>query len=232
MLSGDWAAAHSLLSVPLNLGAAPLTPCGPRRRPTATAAMPRWPQPGASSARSWAGGGTCGKLYWRFGPAYLDGSSLGAHNPLPDWWADLDAEAVDAECLRQATTGVRDRGWAHHRPAADGARQPRPAARVPTRGRCRTGSSSSSTDSPGWDADQRHRQSQHAGWQGRWPTSPTPPVARTSSKMSDHCRHCRSIRKKRLGPDACPFTAGYWAFVHRHADLLAAQHALPVPFRR
>ena len=42
------------------------------------------------------------------------------------------------------------------------------------------------------------------------------------SRMSDHCRNCRFDPKTRLGPDACPFTAGYWAFVHHHADLLAA----------
>jgi deoxyribodipyrimidine photolyase-related protein len=40
--------------------------------------------------------------------------------------------------------------------------------------------------------------------------------------MSDHCGNCRFDPKKRLGPDACSFTAGYWAFTHRHADLLAA----------
>ncbi|MDP4962104.1 MAG: cryptochrome/photolyase family protein, partial [Mycobacterium sp.] len=33
---------------------------------------------------------------------------------------------------------------------------------------------------------------------------------------------CRFDPKKRLGPDACPFTAGYWQFVDRHQDLLAA----------
>ncbi|HTY29638.1 MAG TPA: cryptochrome/photolyase family protein, partial [Mycobacterium sp.] len=35
---------------------------------------------------------------------------------------------------------------------------------------------------------------------------------------------CRFDPKKRLGEDACPFTAGYWGFVHRHQDLLAANN--------
>jgi deoxyribodipyrimidine photolyase-related protein len=42
--------------------------------------------------------------------------------------------------------------------------------------------------------------------------------------MSDHCRGCAFDPRKRLGDDACPFTAGYWAWTHRHRDLLAAHH--------
>ena len=41
------------------------------------------------------------------------------------------------------------------------------------------------------------------------------------NKMSDHCGDCAYDPKKRLGDDACPFTAGYWQFVHRNRDLLA-----------
>jgi deoxyribodipyrimidine photolyase-related protein len=40
--------------------------------------------------------------------------------------------------------------------------------------------------------------------------------------MSDHCRHCAFDPRTRLGDDACPFTAGYWAWVHRHRERLAA----------
>ena len=34
-------------------------------------------------------------------------------------------------------------------------------------------------------------------------------------KMSDYCGGAGSTRKVRLGEDACPFTAGYWAFLDR-----------------
>jgi deoxyribodipyrimidine photolyase-related protein len=44
------------------------------------------------------------------------------------------------------------------------------------------------------------------------------------NRMSDHCGSCRYDPRKRLGEDACPFTAGYWAWVHRHRDLLAANN--------
>ena len=39
--------------------------------------------------------------------------------------------------------------------------------------------------------------------------------------MSDHCGDCDFDPKKRVGDDACPFTAGYWAFTHRHRERLA-----------
>jgi len=40
--------------------------------------------------------------------------------------------------------------------------------------------------------------------------------------MSDYCGGCAYDPKVRLGDDACPFTGGYWAWVHRHEEGLAA----------
>src|SRR4051794_18513775 len=54
------------------------------------------------------------ELFWHFGRDYLEHNALRAHTPLPDWFADLDADAVTAACLRSALEGVRDRGWTHH----------------------------------------------------------------------------------------------------------------------
>ena len=39
--------------------------------------------------------------------------------------------------------------------------------------------------------------------------------------MSAHCGDCAYDPKTRLGDDACPFTAGYWNFVHHNRDMLA-----------
>ncbi|MFD5433007.1 hypothetical protein ACFWJ4_12675 [Kitasatospora sp. NPDC127067] len=44
------------------------------------------------------------------------------------------------------------------------------------------------------------------------------------NRMGDHCAPCRYRPTERLGDRACPFTTGCWAFVHRHHDLLAANH--------
>ncbi|CAN5810008.1 hypothetical protein BH09ACT7_BH09ACT7_53410 [soil metagenome] len=62
--------------------------------------------------------------------------------------------------------------------------------------------------------------SQHADG-GKLATKPYASGGAYINTMSDHCGSCRFDPKKRLGDDACPFTAGYWAFVHRKEDLLA-----------
>ncbi len=49
------------------------------------------------------------------------------------------------------------------------------------------------------------------------------------SKMSDSCRSCRFDPKKRVGPDACPYTTLYWDFLARNADSLATNHRMARP---
>ena len=49
-------------------------------------------------------------------------------------------------------------------------------------------------------------------------------MARTSTGCPITAAAAPFDPRKRLGDDACPFTAGYWVWVHRHHDLLAANH--------
>ena len=159
-------------------------------------------------------------LYWHFGPDYLDRNALRAHTPLPDWFADLDADAVTAACLRSALEGVRDRGWTHHiqrlmvlgnhalqrgyRPAelSDWFRE-------------------AFVDGFEWVMPPNVvGMSQHADG-GMMDTKPYSAGGAYISRMSDHCGDCAFDPRKRLGDDACPFTAGYWAWTHRHRELLA-----------
>ena len=51
--------------------------------------------------------------------------------------------------------------------------------------------------------------SQHADG-GLLATKPYASGGAYINRMSDHCGDCRFDPKKRLGEDACPFTAGYW----------------------
>jgi deoxyribodipyrimidine photolyase-related protein len=65
--------------------------------------------------------------------------------------------------------------------------------------------------------------SQHADG-GMLATKPYSAGGAYINRMSDHCGRCAFDPRKRLGEDACPYTAGYWAWVHRHRDLLASNN--------
>jgi deoxyribodipyrimidine photolyase-related protein len=47
--------------------------------------------------------------------------------------------------------------------------------------------------------------------------------------MTDYCGGCRFDPKVRVGEDACPFTSGYWAFLHRNREALAANPRMAQP---
>ena len=160
-------------------------------------------------------------LYWHFGPDYTSANNeLQAHTPLPDWWKDLDADAVTAQCLRAALQGVRDRGWNHHiqRLMILGSHALQRGYRPDE---LTEWFATAYVDGFRWVMPTNVvGMSQHADG-GLLATKPYTSGGAYINKMSDHCGDCAFDPKKRLGEDACPFTAGYWAFTHRHRDLLA-----------
>jgi deoxyribodipyrimidine photolyase-related protein len=221
MLTADWAMAHSLLSVPLNLGVLhPLDVVQAAEDAHRAGSVPIASAEGfIRQVLGWRE--YVWQLYWRFGRAYRRRNALRARTPLPDWWQSLDAEAVTARCLCSALEGVRDRGWAHHiqrlmvlgnhalqrgyRPAelSDWFRE-------------------AFVDGFEWVMPPNViGMSQHADG-GMMATKPYSAGGAYIGRMSDHCRDCAFDPRKRLGEDACPFTAGYWAWTHRHRELLAA----------
>ncbi len=162
-------------------------------------------------------------LYWHFGPAYLRRNALRAHTPLPDWWVSLDADAVIAACLRAALEGVRDRGWTHHIPrlmvlgnhALQRGYQPQALS---------DWFRESFVDGFEWVMPTNViGMSQHADG-GMLATKPYASGGAYVNRMSDHCGRCAFDPRKRLGDVACPFTAGYWAWVDRHREVLAANN--------
>ncbi|MBI3216693.1 MAG: cryptochrome/photolyase family protein [Mycobacterium sp.] len=220
MLGQDWAMSHSLLSVPLNLGVLhPLDVVHAAERAYRDKQAPLAAVEGfIRQILGWRE--YMWHLYWHFGPDYQRNNKLHARTKLPDWWTELDADSVTAECLRQALAGVRDRGWTHH------------IQRLMVLGNHALQRGYSPAQLTEWFATSYVDgfrwvmptnvigMSQHADG-GLLATKPYASGGAYINKMSDHCGDCAYDPKKRLGEDACPFTAGYWAYVHRHRDLLA-----------
>ncbi len=231
MLRGDWAMAHSLLSVPLNLGL--LSPVEVAER--AVRAHHEDGVPLASvegfvrQVIGWRE--YVWHVYWHFGPAYRRRNALAARAPLPQWFRDLDADHVEAACLSDVLAGVRDRGWVHHIP------------RLMVLGNWAA--------QRGYDPDELTEwfqtrfvdgydwvmpanvvgMSQHADG-GAMATKPYVSGGAYVNRMSDYCGGCRYDPKKRVGEHACPFTAGYWAFLDRTADRLEGNPRMARPLQQ
>ena len=221
MLAGDRWMAHSLLSVPLNLGL--LDPVD-----VARAAEARL-QHGARLASvegfvrqviGWRD--YVWHLYWQQGEAYRDRDALGAGTPLPAWFADLDAEkTVTARCLSDVLGSVREEGWAHHIPRlmvlGNWALQHGYDPQAMTDWFHR-----SFVDGYDWVMVPNVVGMSLYADGGVMATKPYSSGGAYIDRMSDYCRPCRYDPKVRVGETACPFTAGYWDFVNRHADVMGA----------
>lgn len=223
MLAADPVLSHSLLSAPLNLGLLDPAEC-------VEAAEQAYREGDAplnsveGFVRQIAGWREyVWHLYWHFGEEYRHRNALRHTTPLPDWFLDLDADAVTANCLSTVLAQVRDTGWTHHIP------------RLMVLG--------SRALQDGWDpaavTDWFHRcfvdgydwvmlpnvtgMSQYADG-GRMTTKPYTSGGAYINKMSDFCAPCAYRPTDRTGDEACPYTAGYWSFLHRHRTRLAANH--------
>ena len=221
ILSGDPWMAHSLLSVPQNLGV--LHPL------EAVHAAEQAYRDGEARLNSVEGfvrqilgwREYIWHLYWHFGKGYSTRNEMDHRTPLPTWWTELDGDAVSAACLSETLKGVRDRGWVHHIPRlmvlGNHAlqREYRPGA-------LSEWFTTSFVDGFAWVMPPNVvGMSQHADG-GKLATKPYSSGGAYINKMSDHCGDCVFDPKVRVGEKACPFTAGYWQFVHRHQDLLRA----------
>ncbi|MFJ3334614.1 cryptochrome/photolyase family protein [Streptomyces sp. NPDC086766] len=220
MLAADPVMSHSLLSSSLNLGLLDPAECVERAEDAWRAG--RAPVHSVEGfVRQIAGWREyVWQLYWYFGEDYRRRNALGHRAPLPEWFLELDADAVTARCLATVLAQVRDTGWTHHIP------------RLMLLG--------SHALQRGWDpravTDWFHRcfvdgydwvmvpnvvgMSQYADG-GRMTTKPYTSGGAYVHRMSDLCGGCAYRPAERVGERACPFTAGYWAFLHRHRERLA-----------
>ncbi|NJP68432.1 cryptochrome/photolyase family protein [Streptomyces spiramenti] len=228
VLAEDPWMSHSLLSVPLNLGLLDPAECveGAEQRYRDGSA----PLPSVEGyVRQVAGWREyVWHLYWHFGDDYRAHNKLNHRRGLPEWFAELDADAVTARCLSSVLAQVRRTGWVHHIP------------RLMVLG--------SRALQSGWNprevTDWFHRSfvdgydwvmvpnvvgmSQYADG-GRMTTKPYTSGGAYINRMSDYCGDCAYRPDVRVGERACPFTAGYWAFLDRHRERLERNHRMSRP---
>ena len=229
MLSGDWTMAHSLLSAPMNLGL--LDPREVIDTVVAEHAAGGAPLAGVEGfvrqIMGWRD--YVWHLYWHLGPEYRTRSrALGASAPLPAALLELDPSGIEANCLHETLDDVRRHGWAHH------------IQRLMVLGNWGL--------QRGWDPAELNDwfvdvfvdgtewvmpanvigMSQHADG-GVVATKPYASGGAYINRMSDYCGGCRFDPKVRLGENACPVTAGYWAFLDRVEPVLRTNHRMAQP---
>lgn len=228
MLAADPVMAHSLLSVPLNLGLLdPLECARAAERAYRDGSAPLASVEGfVRQVLGWRE--YVWHLYWRLGPGYRRRNALSARRRLPRWFAELDADQVEARCLATVLREVRDHGWVHHIPRlmvlGNYALQRgwHPAGVTDWFHRC-------FVDGYDWVmVPNVVGMALHADG-GIMATKPYAAGGAYIDRMSDFCGECRYRPRRRSGADACPYTSGYWSFLARNAERLSGNHRMSRP---
>ncbi len=219
MLAGDPFMVHSMLSSSFNLGLLdPLEAIRAAERAYRDGSAPLASAEGfIRQLLGWRD--FIWHLYWYFDAGYRSRNRWTTRRSVPTWFADLDADAVQARCLSDVLAGVRDRGWVHHIPRLmvlgnyGLQRGWRPSELVDWFHR-------SFVDGYEWVMTGNVvGMSQYADL-GRMTTKPYAGGGAYLNRMSDYCGNCRYDPKRRLGERACPYTAGYWVFLERNRERL------------
>ena len=166
--------------------------------------------------------------YWHLGRHHRHANALRALEPVPGWLADLDDAAVDAACLSDVLGDLRRDGWVHHIPRL---------MVLGNYGLQRGFSPAELTEwfhlsfVDGYDWVMLANVVGMSQWAdgGIMATKPYAAGGAYIDRMSDFCKLCRYDPRKRTGEDACPYTSGYWAFLHRNAEHFAGNQRMRQP---
>lgn len=159
------------------------------------------------------------QLYWYAEPRFPGAGALSAAEPLPQWFAELDADAVEARCLADVLATVRDTGFTHHGPRllvlGNYALQRgwRPAELVDWFQR-------SFVDGTDWVMNATVLGMSHYAQPSPVETRPYAVDGTYIDEISDYCAGCRYAPERALGDLACPYTGGFEMFLHRNRGWL------------
>ncbi|MGK5740509.1 cryptochrome/photolyase family protein [Micromonospora sp. URMC 103] len=159
------------------------------------------------------------QLYWYVEPRQQGARWLTATEPLPQWFAELDADAVEARCLADVLAAVRDRAFTHHVPRLlvlnNYALQRgwRSAELVDWFQR-------SFVDGADWVMNATVLGMSHHADTPRVETRPYAVDGTDIDEISDYCAGCRYTPERALGDLACPYTGGFETFLHRNRERL------------
>lgn len=224
----DWTMAHSMLSVPMNLGL--LSPME-----VVQAAVDAFIEGRARLASvegfvrqiiGWRD--YVWQLYWHFDENYQNLNELGAKAEIPAGWQDLTANGITANCLSSTLKDVSERAWSHHIP------------RLMVLGNTALQRGFDPKAVNDWFIDAF---ADGTPWVmpanvigmslyadgGKMSTKPYASGGAYINKMSNYCGSCKFKPTVRVGEDACPFTAGYWNFLSKNSDRLKSNHRMSQP---
>ncbi|MFC0506246.1 cryptochrome/photolyase family protein [Micromonospora costi] len=159
------------------------------------------------------------QLYWYREPRHLATGRMIAAEPLPQWFADLDADVVEARCLADVLGAVRDTAFTHHVPRlrvlGNYALQRgwRPAELVDWFQR-------SFVDGADWVMNATVLGMSHGADLPLVETRPYAVDGTDIDEISDYCAGCRYTPERALGDLACPYTGGFETFLHRNRERL------------
>lgn len=220
MLRRSWAVSHSMLSVPLNLGLLnPLEVVSRAEQAYRAGAVPLASAEGfIRQILGWRD--YVWHLYWHFGEGYLARNALQATRDIPDSWRNLDASQIESECISHCLSDLNRHGWLHH------------IQRLMVLGNAALQRGYSPAAMNDWfidnfvDGTPWVMPANVIGMTlfadgGGMSTKPYAAGGAYINRMSDYCGGCKFSPAKRLGTDACPMTAGYWAFLARNREVLA-----------
>lgn len=227
MLTTSWHLAHTLLSPALNLGLLhPREVCDEIELAYRAGDVPIASAEGLLRQvlgwREYVWG-----VYWLWGPDYAARNALGATRPLPPVYTGAP---TSMRCVEHTLAAVHDHGWTHH------------IQRLMVLGNLALLSGVRPADLVEWmtvgfvDGAEWVMLPNVVGMAlhadgGMMATKPYAAGGAYIDRMSDYCRPCRYDRRKRTGPDACPFTTLYWDFIARHAERFERNARMAQPVR-